>query len=494
MSSHYKSTRGEIINIDDCNGLLKGIAEDGGLFVKEGSFEKFNIEDFLNLKYEEMAYKILHIFFDFNEEDLKEAIKSAYSKFSNKEITPLKILEDRAFIELYHGPTGAFKDIALTLLPYLMKLAMRKQSIKDKILILTATSGDTGKAALEGFKDIEGIKIMVFYPKYGVSDAQRYQMITQEGNNLEVLGINGNFDDAQTCVKSIFTDDTIKNQLKKIGYIFSSANSINIGRLFPQIVYYFYGYISLVKNGKIKLGDEINIVVPTGNFGNILSSYYAKKLGLPVKKFICASNENNVLTDFINTGVYDIKRDFYTTITPSMDILISSNLERLIYDISGEDPEVVKGLMGDLKNFGRFEINNNMKNHLSNFYGSYATEGEILNVINDVYKKHDYVLDPHTAVGQVVYNKYLEEAKDEAYALITATASPYKFAKTALKALGYEAHSKESDFEEELSLKTNSKIPDFINDIKWKKVIYDNLIEKDEIKDRVISFVLEKQC
>lgn len=489
MSSLYKSTRGGISNIKSSDALLRGIADDGGLFVKEGSFEKFDLKDFLDLNYEEIAHKILKVFFDFDEEKLKDSIHKAYKKFLNIEIAPIKILEDRAFIELYHGPTGAFKDIALTLLPYLMRLSMEKQSISEEILILTATSGDTGKAALEGFKDVPKIKIMVFYPKYGVSKAQRIQMITQEGNNLNVVGINGNFDDAQTAVKSIFIDGNIKNELKQKGIIFSSANSINIGRLFPQIVYYFYGYMNLVKNHKIELGQEVNIVVPTGNFGNILSSYYAKKIGLPVKKFICGSNENNILTDFINTGIYDTRRNFYTTITPSMDILISSNLERLIYDISGEDSKIVSTLMNDLKASGKFEIN---KDKLKFFYGDYGTEEEILIAIDEMYKKNDYLIDPHTAVGQVVYDKYVKKTYDNTYALITATASPYKFARTVLKALGFNDESEDINFERKLSEKTNTKVPEFISSLENKKIIYDNLIEKGEIKDEVLKFALDK--
>lgn len=490
LSNFYKSTRGGVSKINSSSALLRGIADDGGLFIKEGAFEKFDIKDFLNLSYEEIAYKILKVFFDFNEERLKDSIQKAYKKFLSKEVAPLKILKDRAFIELYHGPTGAFKDIALTLLPYLMKLSMEEENTGEEVLILTATSGDTGKAALEGFKDVEGIKIMVFYPKDGVSEAQRIQMVTQEGNNVEVVGINGNFDDAQTAVKSIFTDESIKSQLKEKGVIFSSANSINIGRLFPQVVYYFYGYMNLVKNKKIELGQEINIVVPTGNFGNILSSYYAKKIGLPVKKFICASNENNILTDFINTGVYDTKRDFYTTITPSMDIVISSNLERLIYDISGEDSKIVNDLMSDLKASGKFEINENMKEKLKCFYGNYGTEAEILNAINETYKKDGYLIDPHTAVGQIVYDKYVKETSDDTYALITATASCYKFAKTTLEALGFTYESDDMKFEKILCEKTNTEIPEFIKSLENKKIIFDNMVEKDEIKNKVLSFAI----
>jgi len=493
LSSLYKSTRGGVYKINSSDALLRGIADDGGLFVKEGSFEKFDVKDFLDLSYEEIAYKILKGFFDFHEDKLKDSIKKAYEKFSCREVAPLKIFENRAFIELYHGPTGAFKDIALTLLPYLMRLSVEKQNVDDEILILTATSGDTGKAALEGFKDVPGIKIMVFYPKYGVSEAQRIQMITQEGNNLEVVGIDGNFDDAQTAVKSIFINEDIKNELKQKGVIFSSANSINIGRLFPQVVYYFYGYVNLVKNDKIKLGQDINIVVPTGNFGNILASYYAKKMGLPVKKFICASNENNILTDFINTGIYDTKRDFYTTITPSMDILISSNLERLLYDISGEDSKIVNNLMNDLKVNGKFEINDKMKDELKCFYGNYATRDEILNGINDLYRCSNYLIDPHTSVGQVVYDRYVKDTSDDTYALITATADFYKFSETVLEALGFVYESEDVNFERELSKITNTEIPEFIASLQNKKVVYDNLIQKDEIKDVVLRFALEKK-
>ena len=334
----YRSTRDNNIIKDDKIALLQGLSEDGGLFVLENlSDKKINLENLIDKSYTEIAFEILKLFFSFDEKKLKSVIEKAYSKFSTSKVTPLVELKNAHVLELFHGPTSAFKDVALTLLPYLIQLAL--EGTEQEILILTATSGDTGKAALEGFKDVKQTEIIVFYPKNGVSKVQELQMRTQEGNNTKVCAIEGNFDDAQTAVKNIFLDEDLQKKLgnKK----FSSANSINIGRLTPQIVYYIVAYIDLVKNKKINLGDKVNFVVPTGNFGDILAGYYAKKLGLPVNKLVCASNENNVLFDFLTTGIYDRNREFLRTISPSMDILISSNLERLLYDLSGSDDKYI---------------------------------------------------------------------------------------------------------------------------------------------------------
>ena len=350
---NYISTRNKNIVKNDKVALLQGLSEDGGLFVLENFKDKIDLEKLLNKSYTEIALEVLKLFFSFDEKKLKSVIEKAYSKFSTSKVTPLVELKKSYILELFHGPTSAFKDVALTLLPHLIQLAL--EGTNQEILVLTATSGDTGKAALEGFKDVAQTEIIVFYPKNGVSKVQELQMRTQEGKNTKVCAIEGNFDDAQTGVKNIFLDENLQKKLgdKK----FSSANSINIGRLTPQIVYYIVSYVELVKNNKIKMGDKINFVVPTGNFGDILAGYYAKKLGLPVNKFICASNNNNVLYDFLTTGTYDRNREFLKTISPSMDILISSNLERLLYDLSGADDKYIKSLMEDLNKNGKYQVN-----------------------------------------------------------------------------------------------------------------------------------------
>ena len=409
MQVLYKSTRGKEETVTASMAILKGLSEDGGLFVPT-EIPKLDVpmDELAKMSYQETAYEVMKCFLtDFTEEELKNCINNAYDeKFDTKEIAPLHEADGAYFLELYHGATIAFKDMALSILPHLMTTAAKKNQVKNEIVILTATSGDTGKAAMAGFADVPGTKIIVFYPKHGVSPIQEKQMVTQKGNNTYVVGITGNFDDAQTAVKKMFNDKELEAELDVAGYQFSSANSINIGRLVPQIVYYVYAYATLYKNGEIKAGEKINVTVPTGNFGNILAAFYAKNMGLPIEKLICASNENKVLYDFFSTGSYDRNRDFILTTSPSMDILISSNLERLIYRIAGEDADKTREMMNELSKDGKYEITAEMRAQLKDFYGNYATEEETAKIIKKLYEDTGYVIDTHTAVAACVYEKY----------------------------------------------------------------------------------------
>ena len=396
MEVLYRSTRGNEESVSASKAILEGLASDGGLFVPQAlpSFDK-TLDEFAQMDYRQTAYEVMKLLLtDFTEEELRYCIDKAYDgKFDTEAIAPLAEVKNAWYLELFHGPTIAFKDMALSILPYLMTTAAKKNQIKNEIVILTATSGDTGKAALAGFADVPGTRIMVFYPKDGVSPIQEKQMVTQTGANTRVIGIHGNFDDAQSGVKKLFADKELAAWMEERGYQFSSANSINIGRLVPQIVYYVYAYAQLVKEGRIKAGEEINVTVPTGNFGNILAAYYAKNMGLPIKKLICASNDNKVLYDFFRTGAYDRNRDFILTTSPSMDILISSNLERLIYRIAGEDAACNASLMAALAGDGKYEITAEMKEKLGDFYGNYATQEECAAQIRSLYEDTDYVLD-----------------------------------------------------------------------------------------------------
>ena len=482
---YYSSTRSNKEKLTFSEAVVRGIAPDGGLYVPS-NFPKLDIFDKenLNLSYQEIAKKVLSLFAqDFTEEEINACVYGAYDeKFENSQVAPLKVCENVSFIELYHGKTLAFKDMALSVLPYLMKTAAKKLGTKENIVILAATSGDTGKAALEGFADIEGTDIIVFYPTDGVSDVQKRQMTTQIGANTHVYGISGNFDDAQSGVKSLFMNKELREELKSKGYVFSSANSINIGRLVPQIIYYISSYYNLVKENIIKNGDPINVVVPTGNFGNILAAYYAKKIGLPINKFICASNENNVLTDFIKDSTYDLDRAFNITISPSMDILISSNLERFLYEISGQDSEMVGELMESLKSNKKYKITDTMKENMNDFYGGYATDIETIKTIETSYKKHNYVIDPHTAVAYSVYENYVKQTGDKTYTLIASTASPYKFTRSVAEGVGVSSESY-NDFEliNILSEKTGLSIPQSIKGLDKRKILHNSTCEKTEL-------------
>lgn len=482
----YKSTRSKANFVTSMEAIINGIAADGGLYVPN-IIPKLNtsIESLLEFNYVELSHYIIKQFLnDFDDKELLDCIKKAYDeKFDTPEILNLVKKQGVYFLELYHGPTLAFKDMALSLLPHLLKNSLERGNFKKEVVILTATSGDTGKAALEGFGGVEGIKIITFYPEGGVSDTQKMQMLTSEGDNTFVVAVNGNFDDTQNEVKGIFNDKVFNEKLMRNNYILSSANSINIGRLIPQIVYYFYSYIKLLKSKDICLNESINFVVPTGNFGNILAGYYAKKMGLPINKLICASNENNVLYHFLQDGIYDRNRPFFMTNSPSMDILISSNLERLLYEVSGKDESVVKGLMKDLAEKGIYEISNSMKSELADFYGGYSLEADTDNTIKEVFSNSHYLIDPHTAVAYSVYKKYLNKTKDSKKTVILSTASPFKFSKSVCTALGINVTGLD-DFElmDTLSKVSGIKVPKKLSELKTKKILHNNSCDKHEMK------------
>ncbi|MFK4784418.1 threonine synthase [Fusobacterium sp. MFO224] len=489
MRRNYESTRNQEIKCLASEAVVKGIALDGGLFVRNDIEDlELDLKDLLNKSYIDIAKVILSkMLDDYEKNEIDELVEKAYiGKFSNEEITPVKKVGEDFVVELFHGPTSAFKDIALSLLPHLLKKSLEKNNIKEEVLILTATSGDTGKAALEGFKDVPGIKILVIYPNDGVSKVQEKQMRSQEGSNTFVYAINGNFDDAQSQVKKIFTDNDIKEELLEKQVRLSSANSINIGRLVPQMVYYFYSYMKLVNLNEITFGEKINFTVPTGNFGDILAGYYAKLLGLPINRLICASNENNILCDFIKTGTYDKNREFYKTISPSMDILISSNLERLLYHMSGNENKYIDNLMKDLKNKGKYEISGDVRNNIREiFRGGYSTDEETKAEIKKIYEKYSYVLDPHTAVAFNVMEKNREEGYKN---VVLATASPYKFSKSVYEAIFQDeidgdVEVDEFEIMERLHERTEVKIPENLKNLKDKEDIHTSVIDKDKIMD-----------
>jgi threonine synthase len=493
MNVEYVSTRDNSDRVSASCAILRGLALDGGLYVPT-SIPKLSrsLTELANMDYKQVAFEVMKLMLsDFTDDELKSCIDGAYdSKFDTEQIAPLSYADGAYYLELYHGKTIAFKDMALSILPYLMTTAARKNNITNEIVILTATSGDTGKAALAGFADVPGTKIIVFFPKDGVSDIQKRQMVTQKGDNTFVVGINGNFDQAQTGVKKMFGDASLKAELDKAGYQFSSANSINIGRLVPQIVYYVYAYTRLVKEGKISAGDKINVTVPTGNFGNILACYYAKQMGLPVDRLICASNENKVLYDFFTTGTYDRNREFHLTSSPSMDILISSNLERLIYRIADCDDGTDSELMRELREDGKYTITPAMKEKLSDFYGNFADQKETEQEIRRVFEDTGYVLDPHTAVASAVYQKFLSDTGDDKPVVIASTASPYKFTRTVMRSIGHDDPDK-SDIEltDDLSAVSGVKVPEAIEEIKTAPVRHKTTCEVDEMPSVVKGFL-----
>ena len=489
----YKSTRGTGETLKASEAILKGLADDGGLFVPtEIPKLEATIDELSKMTYQQVAYEVMKLFFtDFTEEELKNCITKAYdSKFDTEEIAPLAEVDGAYYLELFHGKTIAFKDMALSILPHLLTTSAKKNNVKNEIVILTATSGDTGKAAMAGFADVEGTRIIVFYPHGGVSKVQEKQMVTQKGNNTYVVAIEGNFDQAQSGVKAIFGNKELAKEMDEKGFQFSSANSINIGRLVPQVAYYVYAYAKLYAEGKLAKDQKMNVVVPTGNFGNILAAYYAKNMGLPIAKLICASNENKVLFDFFKTGEYDKNRDFILTSSPSMDILISSNLERLIYKIAGNSSEKNSELMNDLATKGKYTITDEMKAELDDFYGNYATEEETAKVIKDTYEKTGYVMDTHTAVAASTYKKYVAETNDDAVTVIASTASPFKFARSVMDAINPE-YDKLDDFEliDELSKIANVKIPNAIEEIRNAEVRLNNLVEVDGMEAIVKKFL-----
>lgn len=495
ITMFYESTRGGLKGVLSADAIKKGIAPDGGLFVPESgiriSMEK--IIQLVDMSYQQRAALILKYFLDdYSNEEIYESVNSAYTeeKFEGPEIAPVYKLNDNAYIlELWHGPTCAFKDMALQILPHLMVKALAKTGETNEIVILVATSGDTGKAALEGFKDVEGTRIVVFYPESGVSEVQRLQMVTQEGGNVCSIAVEGNFDDAQSGVKTIFTDNEFNGAVEKSGFKFSSANSINWGRLVPQIIYYFSAYCDLVKKGEIEAGEKVNFVVPTGNFGNILAAYYAKEMGLPINKLVCASNDNNVLTDFISTGVYDINREFRKTISPSMDILISSNLERLLFEITGHDSALINEWMNKMKREGVYRVDTDTKRKISKvFWAGFTNEVETLKTIEYIYKEYNYVVDTHTAVGIDVYDKYVISTGDMTKSIVVSTASPFKFNESVVKAvLGEECIKGKDEFAllDILSKQCNIAIPGSLKDLNRKPILHRKVCKKEEMKDQV---------
>lgn len=493
MGVLYHSTRNSDATATASQAILKGLSAEGGLFVPDHipALDK-SMRELSVMSYQEVAYEVMKLMLaDFTEEELKTCINHAYdSKFDTDKIAPLVEAEGAYYLELFHGRTIAFKDMALSILPHLMTTAAKKNHVKNDIVILTATSGDTGKAALEGFAGVPGTKIIVFYPKNGVSAIQEKQMVTQKGDNTFVVGIKGNFDDAQTGVKKMFGDKELEALLAANGYQFSSANSINIGRLVPQMVYYFYAYAQLLADGTIADGEAVNVVVPTGNFGNILAAYYAKEMGLPIHKFICASNDNKVLFDFFTTGTYDKNREFILTKSPSMDILISSNLERLIYKIAGEDAVANAAFMKALNTEGKYTITDKMQAGLQDFFGGYASEKDTLAVIKRIYDKCGYVIDTHTAVAASVYEQYKAATGDTTKTVIASTASPYKFTRSVMEAIAPEK-SKEEDFAlvDALEALSNVTVPAAVAEIRTADILHKTVCEVSDMCREVKGFL-----
>lgn len=492
----FFSTRGEG-PVSGAQAIVNGIAKDGGLYVPS-SFPKITAEDIADLaelEYYERAAYIMSLYLDeFSYEELKTYTKLAYDRFDGDPAPLVKVDDQTYMLELWHGPTLAFKDVALTMLPHLLNLSKAKIGEHNKTLILVATSGDTGKAALEGFKDVDGTEIIVLYPSEGVSDMQKKQMVTTEGTNVHVVGIEGNFDDAQRAVKKIFGSPDMVKSLSALGYDLSSANSINFGRLLPQIVYYISSYVDLVANELIGENEEINFVVPSGNFGNILAGYYAKRMGLPVKHLIVASNENNVLTDFFNDGIYDSNREFFKTISPSMDILVSSNLERLLYELGDRKPEYVKGLMAKLADGGYYSVDEDeLYDKLPEFIAYFSTEEETKEVIDNFFDEYGYLLDPHTAVAVSAFFKYMGETYDNTTSsVIVSTANPYKFPQSVLEAVNHTVEEDAVKAAKKLEFFTGVEIPEGIKELANKEVRHNLVVSTDEIEDTVLKIMREK--
>lgn len=488
----YKSTRSDSVPVPASKAILMGLAEDGGLFVPT-QFPELDrsLSDLAEMDYCGVAYEVMKLMLtDFTEDELKNCIRNAYgTNFDDREIVPLRKADGAWYLELFHGPTIAFKDMALQILPHLLTTSARKNQEQKEIVILTATSGDTGKAAMAGFADVPGTRIMVFYPKDGVSSIQERQMVTQKGDNTRVVGIRGNFDDAQSEVKKIFSDAQLRSEMADRGFAFSSANSINVGRLVPQIVYYVFAYTRLLKQGVIAEGEKINIVVPTGNFGNILAAYYGAKMGLPVNKLVCASNSNKVLFDFFSSGTYDRNREFILTSSPSMDILISSNLERLIYHISGNSAAKTASLMKALAEKGAYAIDEEMKAGLSMFVGGYATEEQTAEAIRRLYEKEGYVIDPHTAVAAYVYDSFRAQTGSAAPAVIASTASPFKFENSVMRALGEPADLPDLELADRLSEKAGVPVPEAVNVLRTAEVRHNIVCDREGMKEEVRRFL-----
>lgn len=489
MNLHYKSTRNSNLKAAASEAVLKGLAPDGGLFVPERiPALDIPMDKLKDMSYQETAYEVMKLFLtDFTEEELKDCIGRAYDgKFDTEEIAPLTKVDDTYYLELFHGSTIAFKDMALSILPYLMTTAAKKNNVENEIVILAATSGDTGKAAMAGFADVEGTRIIVFYPKNGVSRVQELQMVTQKGKNVDVVAIHGNFDNAQSGVKEMFENEELAGKLAESGYQFSSANSINIGRLIPQVVYYVYAYAKLLEGEELSEGEKINVVVPTGNFGNILAAYYARQMGVPIGHLVCASNENKVLFDFFRTGTYDRNRDFVLTTSPSMDILISSNLERLIYLVTGEDSEQTAAFMSELKSGGSYTLTEEMKEKLKDFKAGYATQEQTSRQIRHIWDGTGYVLDTHTAVASYVCDEYRKTSGDSGKCLIVSTASPFKFVKSVMTSIDSK-YGEEDEFRllEELKKVSGVEMPRAIADILDADVLHRTECDADKMEDTV---------
>ncbi|MCH5323885.1 MAG: threonine synthase [Eubacterium sp.] len=494
---NYKSTRDINVNVTAAGAISKGLSADGGLFVPDSipQLSKEKLLSMCDMSYADRAYEVFRLFLnDFTDDEIRHCVNSAYSdkNFATENIAELShLLTGTYMLELWHGPTCAFKDMALQILPFLLTCSAKKTIDGKKIMILVATSGDTGKAALEGFKDVDGTSIMVFYPEDGVSNMQKRQMTTQEGNNVNVCAVVGNFDDCQNGVKAIFTDEEILAKLEDANTVFSSANSINWGRLAPQIVYYVSSYVQLVKDKEIEYGEKVNVCVPTGNFGNILAAYYAKQMGVPIGKLICASNANNILTDFINTGIYDRNRPFYTTVSPSMDILISSNLERLLYHLTDEDDKLINEWFGSLKASGRYEVNDAVKQKIKdNFYAGCCDDAATKETIKKVFEEYGYLCDTHTAVAYKVYEEYKKATGDDTKTIVVSTANPYKFGYAVYDALGGKDEcADEFELIAKLEQLTNTTCPKALADTKNKEIRFTGSAATDKMSGAVLDFL-----
>ena len=493
---YYVSTRNKQMRLAASQAIAQGLAEDGGLLTPE-VFPKLSqngLKTLTDMSYQQRAVYIMKPYLDdFTASELASFAAKAYNKekFDVREVAPVRKVDENTYcLELWHGPTCAFKDMALQMLPHLLTASLKKNDEKKTACILVATSGDTGKGALEGFRDVDGTKILVFYPKDGVSAIQELQMCTQEGENVGVCSVVGNFDDAQTGVKRLFSDEKLRAQLAERGYFLSSANSINWGRVLPQIVYYASAYCDLVREEKIALGDPVNVCVPTGNFGNILAAYYAKQMGVPIQKLICASNSNNVLTDFLNTGVYDRNRHFYNTMSPSMDILISSNLERMLFELTNNNDEEVKGYMAQLAADGRYEVSEEIKKKLGKLFAAgFCDDAETQKVIDKVWNKFHYLIDPHTAVAYDVLEQYRKESGDNTTAIVVSTASPFKFCSSVLPALGVTELAEGTDILDQLSRVTGVEAPAPLAGLAGKARRFDNTVTKDHMVDAVLDML-----
>ena len=496
MTMNYLSTRNKDLRMSASQAIAKGLAPDGGLLTPAvlPRLPASAVETMRDMSYQQRVVYIMNSFLEgFAASELNSYASEAYGggKFSHEDVAPVRKLDENTYcLELWHGPTCAFKDMALQILPHLLTASLEKNDEKKTVCILVATSGDTGKAALEGFRNVEKTKILVFYPKDGVSEIQELQMVTQEGGNVGVSSVVGNFDDAQAGVKKLFADEELAAELAERGYFLSSANSINWGRVLPQIVYYASAYCDLLKEGAIAKGQQINVCVPTGNFGNILAAYYAKSMGIPINRLICASNQNNVLTDFIHTGSYDRNRTFYNTLSPSMDILISSNLERMIFELSGRDDRLVREYMSQLAQYGNYRVDSSIRTKLKKeFSAGYCSDGETKAMIAKMWNERNYLIDPHTAVAFHVLDEYRAETGDDTATLVVSTASPFKVCSSVLDALGVKEHRAGLDILDQLAETTGVPVPMPLARLKSRRRRFDGVVKKDAMESCVLDFL-----